>query len=139
MRVGFTLVELAVVLAVAGILAAVSLPAISRFRDGMGVRAATAESYALFGSARHLAILHARPATLEVDTLRRRLIVRSGVDTIRVRPLGAVHGVRLSASRLTTTYGPNGVAQGVSNLTLVIRRGSSADTLTVSRLGRVRR
>jgi len=36
-------------------------------------------------------------------------------------------------------YAPNGLGYGASNLTLVLRRGERAETLVVSRLGRVRR
>jgi len=36
-------------------------------------------------------------------------------------------------------YAPNGLGYGASNLTVVLRRGSAAETIFVSRLGRVRR
>jgi prepilin-type N-terminal cleavage/methylation domain-containing protein len=138
-KAGFTLIDLILALAIAAILAAVAVPTASRFRDGLSVRAATGEAHALFGTARHLAILRARMTVLDIDTVAHSLLVRAETDTLRVRPLGLLHGVRLEATRLTTTYAPNGVGYGLSNLTLVVRRGRAADTLTVSRLGRVRR
>lgn len=136
---GFTLLELVLVLAMTALIASITVPWANRFRDSIGVSSASAEAYALFGIARHSAILRARGTVLEIDTVGRRILVLSGTDTLRVRPLGALHGVRLQASRLTTSYAPNGLGIGVSNLTLVIRKGRAADTLTVSRLGRVRR
>jgi prepilin-type N-terminal cleavage/methylation domain-containing protein len=136
---GFTLLEVVLVLATIGVLAAVAIPVTGRLLDGIRVRAAAGEAYALFGARRQLAILHGRMTTVEVDTLRRRITVRSNAETLRSRPLGEIHGVRLHATRPATVYAPNGLGYGLSNLTLVIRRGRAADTLTVSRLGRVRR
>lgn len=139
MRRGFTLVDLALTVTIACVVIAVALSAARRLLDGMSVRAAAGDAHTLFGAARQLAILRARMVTLEIDTAGTRLIVRAGMDTLRVRELGEVHGVRLAATRLNTTYGANGVGYGASNLTLVVQRGRAADTLTVSRLGRVRR
>ena len=48
------------------------------------------------------------------------------------------HGVRLGATRLELRYTPNGLGYGASNTRLTIGRGRSADTVIVSRLGRVR-
>jgi hypothetical protein len=61
-----------------------------------------------------------------------------GPDTVVRRDVRAEHGVRLRASRTSATYTPLGLALGVSNLTLVATRGVAAESVTVSRLGRVR-
>lgn len=139
MRRGITLVELALTVTIVCIVAAMAISGARRLLDGMSVRAAAGDAHTLFGVARQLAILGARMVTLEIDTVGTRLVVWAGPDTLRVRELGQVHGVRLAATRLSTTYGANGVGYGVSNLTLVVQRGRVADTLVVSRLGRVRR
>jgi hypothetical protein len=47
--------------------------------------------------------------------------------------------VRLSTSRDSIAFDVRGLGYGAANLTLVARRGSAAETLVVSRLGRVRR
>jgi hypothetical protein len=52
--------------------------------------------------------------------------------------VGAAHGVTLRASRDTLTFAPTGLGHGASNTTIVVSRGRRADTLVVSRLGRVR-
>jgi len=36
-------------------------------------------------------------------------------------------------------YAASGLGYGASNLRVIVRRGASADTITVSRLGRVKR
>jgi hypothetical protein len=65
--------------------------------------------------------------------------VRAGADTILRRRLGAVHGVTLSATRDSMAYAPSGMGYGAGNLRLVLRRRAAAETVFVSRLGRVRR
>jgi Tfp pilus assembly protein FimT len=139
MRRGITLLELALAMAIAGLVVAAGVSGAQRMLDGMSVRAATGEAHTLFGAARQLAILRGRRVTLQIDTSRGRLVVVANADTLRLRELTEVHGVRLAATRLATTYEANGLGYGASNLTLVLTRGRAADTLTVSRLGRVRR
>jgi Tfp pilus assembly protein FimT len=134
-----TLIETLLVLALIGILAAVALPAFSRLLDGIAVQGAASEVRALFGTARHLAIHRGEMVTVHVDTTADRVLVHTAADTLRVRPLGEVHRVTLSASRPVTTYAANGLGYGASNMTILIRRGRAEETLTVSRLGRVRR
>ena len=76
------------------------------------------------------------------NALRDRMSVRAAATetvTISHRRLGSSHGVSLSSSRDSMAYAPNGLGHGASNLTVVLRRGSAAETLFVSRLGRVRR
>lgn len=139
MRRGITLVELALAMVIVCLIAGLGVAGGRRLLDGMHVSAATGEAHTLFGVARQLAILGSRMVTLEIDTTGRRLVVRSGMEVLRVRELGQLHGVSLAATRSSTTYGASGIGYGASNLTLILRRGQAADTLTVSRLGRVRR
>ena len=61
------------------------------------------------------------------------------VPELIVVRLGSSHGVMLSASRDSMAYAPNGLGYGAANLTIILRRGESAETIFVSRLGRVRR
>jgi len=139
MRHGATLLEIVLALALIAIAMAFALPAFGRLLDGMAVRSAATEAHALFGTARQVAIHRATPVTVELDTTGARIVVRTSTDTVRARELGSIHGVRLAATRATTVYAASGLGYGASNLTLVISRGGTADTLTVSRLGRVRR
>lgn len=139
MRRGITLVELALATTIVCLASALAVAGARRLLDRMSVRAATGEAHTLFGAARQLAILGSRMVTLEIDTTGRRIVVRAAAETLRVRESGEIHGVTLAATRLSTTYGANGVGYGASNLTLIVRRGRAADTLMVSRLGRVRR
>jgi hypothetical protein len=66
-----------------------------------------------------------------------RLVVHAGADTLRGASWRAL-GVTVEATRDSLAYGPDGLGVGAANLRLILRRGGAADTLSVSRLGRVR-
>jgi hypothetical protein len=108
-------------------------------RDRVSVRAAASETVATFALARRWSLSRASRTAITFDTISATLIVRSYADTIARRSLRSSHGVGLSASRDSMAYAPNGLGYGASNLTLVLRRGDAAETVFVSRLGRVRR
>jgi len=138
MRRGFTLIEMTTVLALIAILAAITLPRSSRLVDMIEVRGAVTEIDAMFSAARHVAIAHAQPAALEIELGRGSFVIRLGTDTIQSRTIGAAHGVELGSNRTSITYSPTGMAYGAANFTMIVSRNSSADTIYVSRLGRVR-
>ena len=60
------------------------------------------------------------------------------VRSLLRRPLRAVYGIVLASNRDSAVYDPRGLGYGVTNLTVIVRRGTMVDTLTMSRLGRVR-
>jgi hypothetical protein len=74
--------------------------------------------------------------TFDVPTAR--LAVHSYGDTVEVRPLAALYGISLSATRDSVTYAANAMGYGASNTRIIVARGAVAETITVSRLGRVR-
>jgi len=139
MRRGTTLPELIVVLTVVGVLSAIGLARMSALRDRLSVRAAATETVAAFALARRWSISRASRTALTIDSAASALLVQSYTDTIAHRRLGSSHGVTISATRDSMAYAPNGLGYGASNLTIVLRRGQAAETIFVSRLGRVRR
>ena len=139
MRVGTTLPELVVVLTVVGVLAAVATLRVGSLRDRMSVRSATTETVATFATARRWSISRAARTAVLINQTDATIAVQSFADTIAYRRLRDVHGVTITASRDSMAYAPNGLGYGASNLTLILRRGAAAETLVVSRLGRVRR
>jgi len=138
MRRGFTLIEMTTVLALIAILATVTLPRAARLVDTIEVRGAVTEIDAMFSAARHIAIAHAQPAALEIDLGRGTIVIRLGADTIQSRAIGAAHRVEIGSNRSSITYSPTGMAYGAANFTMIVSRNLSADTIYVSRLGRVR-
>ena len=139
MRRGTTLPELVVVLTVVGVVAAIGTLRVGALRDRMSVRSATSEAVATFATARRWSISRAARTAVLIDQGSASIVVQSFADTIAYRRLRDVHGVAITASRDSMAYAPNGLGYGASNLTLILRRGAAAETVVVSRLGRVRR
>jgi prepilin-type N-terminal cleavage/methylation domain-containing protein len=139
MRRGTTLPELILVVTIVGILGTIAIPRTVRWRDRMSVRAAALETVATFALARRWSLSRSTRTAITFDTVAATVTVRSFADTIARRDLASSHGVTLSASRDSMAYAPNGLGYGASNLTIVLRRGAAAESIFVSRLGRVRR
>jgi prepilin-type N-terminal cleavage/methylation domain-containing protein len=137
-RGGVTLPELTIALALLGLLAAFALRAGAPMIDAARTRAAAGEVRAAFATARALAVLRAERASVRLDTARAAITVHLRADSALRRPLGALYGVRLLATRDSMAYAASGLGWGAANLRVELRRGAAAETVTVSRLGRVR-
>ena len=137
-RRGFTIIETTLVLAVSSALAAISLPRAWSFVDRIEVRGAVTEIESMFSLARHTAIARGTQVSLDIDAARNVVVIRSGVEVLRTREVGAAHGVSLSTNRPGITYSPIGVGYGAANFSLIVSRKTAVDTVVVSRLGRVR-
>ncbi len=135
---GVTLVEMAMVLALVALLGAITIVPLMRLTDRIAVRGAASDIATALAVARHRAIMRVTRTTLDVDPTRARILVHTGSDTILVRRLGDAHGVRIAATGLAVTYSPTGLGVGVSNTSITVQRGAAAETVFVSRLGRVR-
>ena len=138
MRHAFTIVELTVTICILGVLSAIAMPWAGKLLDRVRVRGAVVEIESLFSGARHIAIARSAQATVDIDTVAQTIYVSVGVDTLRKREIGADHGVQLSASRVRMSYSATGMGYGAANLSVFVRRNASADTVFVSRLGRLR-
>jgi prepilin-type N-terminal cleavage/methylation domain-containing protein len=137
-RRAFTIIEVAVTLCILSVLSAIAMPWAGKLLDRVHVRGAVVEIESVFSSARHIAIARSAQATVEIDTVARAIYVSVGKDTLRERQIGADPDVRLSATRSRMTYSATGMGYGAANLSVVVRRSSAADTVFVSRLGRLR-
>jgi len=135
---GFTLLEMTVVMTIIGLTFALAAPRFSSMRDGASVRAAVSDAGALFSLARQTAITRRTLIAVVVDTGAGILEVRARGQRVTRRTLRTAYGIVLGSNRDSTVYDPRGLGYGLSNMTLTVRRGSIVDTLTISRLGRVR-
>lgn len=137
-RRAFTLLELLVILTIAGLAMAIVVPQFARLRDRSAVRTATADLGALFSSARQMAITRRTTVAVVFDTVAGMVQLRAGGRTVQKRSLKAVYGIVLGANRDSAVYDARGLGYGAANLTVTIQRGTFVDTLTISRLGRTR-
>lgn len=84
-------------------------------------------------------MLRSTAAMVVIDEGRSTASVIVGADTLLAHDAGSELGVTITATRDTVVYGPSGRGWGASNTSIVVARGRWADTIFVSRLGRVRR
>jgi prepilin-type N-terminal cleavage/methylation domain-containing protein len=135
---GFTLFELLIVMTVSGIVLAIAVPRARAGLDRAVVRSAATDVRATLGLARTLALAGHAVIVVDVDSAGGMLRIRRGSAVLQSRGLQHAHGVELRATRDSVTYDPYGMGRGASNLSVVIRKGVAAETVFVSRLGRIR-
>jgi hypothetical protein len=78
------------------------------------------------------------PVSVRFDTVAATLELRVRGVVLSRAALGHAHGVALSSTRDSLAYDVRGLGYGAANLTMIARRGAAAESLVVSRLGRVR-
>jgi type II secretory pathway pseudopilin PulG len=133
-----TLVEQTVVISIIGILAAVAFGSMTRQLDRMAVRNASRSARDVFAAAREYAVAGGTRTAVQVFPALATLSAHAESDTILTRPLAALHGVTLTSTRDSMAYSPSGLGYGASNLRIIVTKRAAAETVTVSRLGRVR-
>ncbi|HEY8309803.1 MAG TPA: GspH/FimT family pseudopilin [Gemmatimonadaceae bacterium] len=138
-RTAFTLLEVLLVVTIIGVLTGIAIPRTRQLLDGVAVRGAAGDAAAILELARHTALARGERVSVDIESVPARLTLRAGTDTLQRRNEQAIHGVRFSPTRSPVVYSQIGMGVGVSNLTLIVSRGGAAETVTVSRLGRVRR
>jgi prepilin-type N-terminal cleavage/methylation domain-containing protein len=136
---GFTIIEIVIVVTIAGLLSAITISRAGGFIDRIEVHGATMEAESMFSRARHIAIARGTSTILDIDPVSSALSIRGSNEVLSTRDLRSAHGVRLDTNKTSITYSPIGVGYGAANFTMVLSRGRAADTIYVSRLGRVRR
>lgn len=140
MRGGFTLVETTVVLTIMAILVAIVVPPSLDRIDRLLVSNATGSVASFYGRARFGALLHGSRVRIEFRPDSMKAFYEGGVDSLFVSVPGPSRfGVNIVSSRSVIRVHPNGVGLGAANTKLVLWRGAAAESLTTSRLGRIRR
>ena len=134
-----TLLELATTVSIVGIVLSTAIPRYTLLRDRLAVDGATSALTSMLADTRHFAARWNRRTALSIDTATATLTLHAGVDTLDQVPLASLFRVSLAASRDSIAYYPSGLGYGASNTTFVVRRGAAAETVTVSRVGRVKR
>jgi type IV fimbrial biogenesis protein FimT len=138
MKYGFTLVETALTLAVAGLLLGIALPRFSALKEGVAVERAAQSIAAAHRRARTTAIVHGRPAILSVAAQTLRITLVGAGQPHWSSPGPSEDGVTLAGPPRDLTFSPLGITTGLSNASFHLTLGSASRTVVVSRLGRVR-
>jgi type II secretory pathway pseudopilin PulG len=137
-RWGYTLVELVIVVAIMGLVTIAGVRGLAYQVNQIAVRNAVTEAAGALARARDEALARHAFVSVRIDTTQATITLRVGDVRLARYALGHQHGVTLSTTRDSVTFDARGLGYGAANLTLAARRGSAADTLVVSRLGRVR-
>jgi prepilin-type N-terminal cleavage/methylation domain-containing protein len=141
MQRGFTLIELVVVLVILAVVIALGVPRLQPAFDRIATDGAARDLTTAIAVARAAAVLQGTRARLRI-----------GVDSLRVDREGALGwepyarwagpgaaGVTLEVTNPEIVFGPMGLGWGPANTRVELRRGSQLETVTTSRLGRVKR
>jgi prepilin-type N-terminal cleavage/methylation domain-containing protein len=135
---GYTVLELLIVMMITGIVLSISIPRGRLMLDRLSVHAAASDVMSVLNTARTLARAGRSPVAVDIDSANGVLRVRRGTDVLLARDVGQAHGVSVGRTRDSLTYDPRGLGRGAANLSVIIRRRAAAETVVVSRLGRVR-
>ena len=138
LRQGTTLVEQVIAMTVLGALAALAIVRIGTALDALAVHGAAREVKDTFAAAREYAVARGVRTAVQIDPASAQVSAFANTDTVTLRQLGTLHGVTLNSSRDSMAYSPSGLGYGASNLRVIVQRRAAAETITVSRLGRVR-
>jgi prepilin-type N-terminal cleavage/methylation domain-containing protein len=136
---GFTLPELGVVLAVVGLTLAIAAPRVMALQHRLAAQGGASLLTRALLDARHVAVRRSMRTAVHVDTAAGIVTLAAGPDTLAVHDLHELFGVSLTATRDSIAYTATGLGYGASNARFLVVRGSAVESVTVSRLGRVRR
>lgn len=138
-RRGVTLVEIVVVVALVAFSSAIATPRYLAFQQRLAARGAASLLTRALLDARHLAWRMGARTAVRVDTSSALVTVQHARGPIARHDLQQLFGVTVSATRDSVAYLPDGLGYGASNARFILALGSAAETVTVSRIGRVRR
>jgi Tfp pilus assembly protein FimT len=137
-RPALTLLELVIVLMIVGLLSIIAVREVGHYLDRIAARSAVAEAAEVIQQARDEALARRAVVSVKIDTVSGLIALRERGRALAIHALAHAHRVTLASTRDSLAFDVRGLGYGASNLTLVVKRGRAAETLVVSRLGRVR-
>jgi prepilin-type N-terminal cleavage/methylation domain-containing protein len=137
-RRAFSLPELVLVLAVAGILTGIAVPILARAWDRVQVESAASQLVSAHQRARMMAVAKGQVLSLTIDSAMLIITPRTSSTALWSQPGPASWGVSLPGPMRRFTFSPEGFTLGLSNASLALARNSVTRTIVFSRLGRVR-
>ncbi|HXH63201.1 MAG TPA: GspH/FimT family pseudopilin [Gemmatimonadales bacterium] len=141
MRRGFSLLELMIVLAIVAIVTALAVPSLGDIMDWVAADGAAHDVTTALAVARATAVSQSTLVRVEIGADSLRIDIRmDGVwGPYRSFSGPSARGVQLEVSNPEVVFGPSGLGWGTANSTITLRRGARVETVTTSRVGRVKR
>lgn len=139
---GFSLLELMIVITVAGLMMAIALPKMAPVRDGAGVRSARQVVQSYLATARQTAMRRGGTAQLIVSGNSVSVAsVVNGVTTVVAPPVDVSdqYSTSITSSVASIQYNGRGLARLASPAKIKFARNSSSDSVCVTILGMVGR
>lgn len=142
-RTGFTVIELAMVCVIVGLVSMMAYPRVSALRASANLRAAKQTTAEMLARARAAAVQRGWRSSVVRSGDALRVIADSSGSTVVLVPfydLYAANQVHLSPAPTRDTIGfdPRGYGVGLSSLQVIrFSRADATDSLCVSRLGKV--
>ena len=120
---------------------ATTLPRLQGLRDWIAVNSAAQDVTTAVAVTRNAAIMQGSRRRLVIahDSLRIDRWAGDSWASLERWPGPDRYGVSLEVSTPVVVFDPIGIPWGVSNTKVVLRRGVRSETITLSRLGRVKR
>ncbi len=141
MHRGFTLIEVVVVLVILTVVLSLTVPRLGPAFDRIATNGAARDLTTAIAVARAAAVLQGTRARLRIgaDSLRVDREGALGWEPYARWPGPGAAGVSLAVTNPEIVFGPLGLGWGPANTSVRLRRGSQIETVTTSRLGRVKR
>lgn len=121
-----------------GVVLAIVIPSPRTALDRIALSSASREVVLLLGHARELAVARGG-AAVRLDSAGAMVRLTAPGAPAESTELASLYGVQLRSTRDSLAFDARGLGHGAANLRIVLSRGHAADTIVVSRLGRVRR
>lgn len=137
-RPGFTLMDQLLTMGLIAVLCTISLQHIGALRDRLAVRSAKGAITDAIALAREHANAAGLRTAVRFNSISGVVLTHAGADTLARAPVYDLLGVSLAATRDSMAYQPSGLGYGAANMSIVLSRGAHHDTITISRLGRVK-
>jgi prepilin-type N-terminal cleavage/methylation domain-containing protein len=141
MHRGFTLLEVLMVLVILSLVIALGVPRVGSAFDRIATDGAARDLTTAIAVARAAAVLQGTRARLRIgaDSLRVDREGALGWEPYARWPGPGAAGVSIEVTNAEIVFGPLGLGWGAANTRVLLRRGSQVETVTTSRLGRVKR
>jgi Tfp pilus assembly protein FimT len=137
---GFSLLDLLIAIAMVSVLTAITAPRFAAVRDRLATERAARDLVTFYRQARYAAIYRGSMVRIEFGADALRAVYEGVTDSVFLeRPGPSQRGVIFRASRPMIRISPNGFGYGAANTKLVVRRGMAAESVTTSRMGRVKK